>query len=204
MPDQIAQPRSTRHDSGRGCGVLLFGGLTLASGALFWSMTLHPLLLFVQGQFWVETPCTIISSELSRRSTGIRPAGLCLDITFDYTFAGQSYRGDKYHFMRFAGGDSTYDWKQDIINRYPPGLQTTCFVNPRDPSQSVIHRGFTRDMLWMLFPLPFLLFFLYLLLGAMGFELFRHRPEDRIITGGQPPPFDAHVDACKLFHHADG
>lgn len=169
-----------KKDSGRGCGVLFFGVLVAISGALFWKLALLPLSLFVQGPFWVETPCTIFSSKLRTERNFDAPDTHLIDIKYDYTFNGQQYRGERYHFMREAGGDSTYDWKEAVIARFPPGLKTTCFVDPDDPSQSVIHRGFTLDMLWMLFPLPFLAFGMYGLLCAAGVLKLDERPASGI------------------------
>src|SRR5262249_40194955 len=44
-----------------------------------------------------------------------------------------------------------------VVDENPVGKNATCYVNPTDPSESIYYRGFTWDMLWGLFGVPFLL-----------------------------------------------
>lgn len=55
-----------------------------------------------------------------------------------------------------------------MVAELPPGTQTICFVNPNDPSEAVIQRGWVPEMWWGLLPIPFLLFGIGLLLVAIG------------------------------------
>jgi hypothetical protein len=41
------------------------------------------------------------------------------------------------------------------VSRYPPGRKTVCYVNPKDPAEAVLVRGFTPSMWFGLFPLIF-------------------------------------------------
>jgi hypothetical protein len=38
--------------------------------------------------------------------------------------------------------DGYDDWKREAVASLPPGSKTVCFVNPDDPSEAVIRRGF--------------------------------------------------------------
>lgn len=170
--------------AGRGCLILFFGIFAAAGGGMLWWMLLRPLWGVANAQFWTETPCTIVSSEVEVHD-GDDGDTYSIEIRYDYTFGGQSYRGERYHFMH-GMASSGREGKQAVVDRYPVGLETTCFVDPSDPSQSVINRNFTTDMLWGLFSLPFLAVGVGGLLFGTGVVKFRKPPADGIGTGQAP------------------
>jgi hypothetical protein len=55
------------------------------------------------------------------------------------------------------GSSSGTRGKQAIVDRYPPGAQVSCWVDPADPSSAVLSRGFSATYLIGLVPLLFLL-----------------------------------------------
>jgi len=76
-----------------------------------------------------------------------------VDIVFFYTINGRPFSSARYGFM--GGSSSGYAGKQAIVNQYPPGRRTVCYVNPADPADAVLERRFTNDMLFGLIPLVF-------------------------------------------------
>ncbi|MBL8848196.1 MAG: DUF3592 domain-containing protein [Planctomycetaceae bacterium] len=177
---------------GRGCLFIFFGLFAAAGGLMFWWMVFRPLSGVVLAQAWTETPCTIASSEVQVHN-GDGSDTYSIDIQYDYTFADQTYHGDRYHFMN-SGASSGRTGKQAVIDRYPPGLETTCWVDPGDPSQSVINRGLTLDMLWGLFCLPFLAVGVGGLLFATGLVKRRPIPADGIGGGRRGLSFGASAE----------
>ena len=50
-------------------------------------------------------------------------------------------------------GPGSYDHKQQLVARYRPGMIVTCYVNPNDPREAMLHRGFPARMWWGVLPL---------------------------------------------------
>jgi hypothetical protein len=49
-----------------------------------------------------------------------------------------------------------YRDSQTRVDRFPLGKLVTCYVNPSDPADAVLDRGFSWDILYGLIPLIFL------------------------------------------------
>lgn len=140
--------------AGQRIAVLVFG-LFFAIGALMtWFLFLKPLINIVDSRSWTETPCKIISSRVQTHD-GDDGDTYSVDILYAYEFAGHEYMSSRYHFM--PGSSSGYSGKAAIVNRHPPGSETVCYVNPRDPTQAVLNREM-GGALWLgLIPAVFML-----------------------------------------------
>lgn len=152
---------SPRNEGGcaAGClGTVFFGAFFSAGAAVLWVALLQPLWNIVRASQWVETPCTVTLCEVVGDDT------YTIKIAYDYTLKGQQYTGSRYNFM--TGATSSRKWKEDVAANNPPGTQARCYVNPRQEDESVFDRGFSSDMLFGLFGLPFLL------VGLAGFVYF--------------------------------
>jgi hypothetical protein len=77
-----------------------------------------------------------------------------VDVLYEYEYGGRTYRSRRYEFL--GGSSSGYEGKAAIVARYPPGSRTVCRVNPGDPTEAVLHRGFTKTYLVALVPLLFM------------------------------------------------
>ena len=133
-----------------GCAGWIFALAFLGIGLTFASMlTFLPLWGMFRSGNWVETPCQVVSSDVKGNGDSLR-----LDLVFSYTFDNRPYQSSRYCFMEMTSNTSSA-WKRDVVASHPPGLQTVCFVNPQDPSDAVMDRGWVPDMWWMFFPLPF-------------------------------------------------
>jgi hypothetical protein len=138
---------------GSGCLVLFFF-VFFAMGCLFlWFMFLTPAYQMVQATQWQQTPCRIISSEV-KTHRGSDGNTYSIHIVYSYEFDGQLYESDRYKFADWSS--SGWGGKQKVVNRYPPGAVAECYVNPAEPSQAVIHRGFSTDMFFGVIPLVFI------------------------------------------------
>ena len=116
----------------------------------------------IRSRDWVQTPCQVVSSEVLRGGKSSR-----VKIVYGYSVAGKEYESDQYCFMAISSNTATR-WKRRVVADHPPGKQTVCFVNPGDPTEAVIHRGWVPDMWWLLFPIPFLGVGAVALLAATG------------------------------------
>lgn len=140
--------------SGHGCLIVFFSLFLLVGVAMTCVIVARPLWRIIQARNWQQVPCMIVSSQVKTHHDGDGDTYSIL-IVYDYQFNGQRHESDRYHF--FTGSSSGHAGKQAIVDQYPPGKQTTCYVNPAAPEQAVLHPHLTTDVLWGLIPLIFVL-----------------------------------------------
>ncbi len=139
--------------SGRGC-LLLFGGVFVAvGGGIFWFLTCSPLIQLAKAQTWEETPCVIERSYVETFD-GDDGDTYAPQIEYSYSFANGDYDGDRYVFV--AGSSSGYKRHQRVVDRYPAGSTSVCYVNPKAPEESILNRGLTPDYFFGFLGLLFL------------------------------------------------
>lgn len=129
-----------------------FGIFFLVGAGLFFPFFLLPALRVVEAQSWREVPCIIVSSDVRSHSSddGVTYS---IDVVYRYEVDGREHRSNRYQFM--GGSTSGYDGKAEVVAGIPAGAETTCYVDPDDPFEAVIERGFTTDYLFGLLPLAF-------------------------------------------------
>ncbi|MBW3566029.1 MAG: DUF3592 domain-containing protein [Acidobacteria bacterium] len=138
---------------------LLFGlGFMIPFGFMFWGL--------IDSSNWEETRCTVTSSEVGVHS-GSDGSTYSIDIRYRYEWNGEEYSGDRYHFSSF-GSSSGYQGKADVVERYPVGSETPCWVDPNDPEKSVLARKVGWEALFVLLPLVFVVIGLLGVLGSFG------------------------------------
>lgn len=136
-----------------GCFARIFGfvfcTMFFGIGSFFlWMIAIQPMLQIQAAKSWVETPCTITKSVVKGSDT------YSVQIEYEYKFDGQQYWGDRYDFIEMSTSGRTS--KERIVANYKEGSVKTCFVDPKNPSDSVINRDATSTLWWGLFPLPFI------------------------------------------------
>ncbi len=133
--------------------VFVFGGVFLAAGlAMFWFFTVPAWRLAWESRGWVSTPATVVASEVrqsrSRESTTYR-----VRIEYRYRYGGREYASDRGSAMPV--NSSGYEAKAEVVRRHPSGTPITCFVNPANPGEALLERGFGWSSLFGLMPLVF-------------------------------------------------
>lgn len=149
----------------------VFAGIGI--GILF-PLLINPWRMAKNAEGWAETPAEVIWSRvITNRSSDSTTYGI--DIFYRYEFDGVEHKSNRYNFV--SGTSSGYAPKKAVVDRFPPGHQFTCFVDPDRPERAVIDReggiGF-----WFLIPLTFAAVGLTGMIG-FGVALVRSR-----ITGG--------------------
>ena len=139
---------------GHGCLVVFFSIFLIVGVVLTVVLGILPVWRVFQARNWQAVPCTIVSSQVKTHNDSDGDT-YSIQIVYDYQFNGQRHQADRYHF--FTGSSSGHAGKQAVVDQYPPGKQTTCYVNPADPQQAVLDPHLTIDFLWALLPLPFVL-----------------------------------------------
>jgi Protein of unknown function (DUF3592) len=149
-PPQTAAATPARR-AGERVGITLFIGALLVMIYLF---SARPLLLYASAAHWREQPCTVVASR-ARRSHSDGRTGYSVEIVFRYQAGGRAQASGDYNLV--ANGALSYADAAEIVRRYPPGAQATCYVNPRDPAQAVLDRSLPDATPFGLIPLAFLI-----------------------------------------------
>jgi len=134
--------------------LFFFSVFFLAGSGFGWMMVGQPLMKIKKSENWSKIPCTIASSKI-KESRSDKSTTYKVDITFRYKFKGIKHVGGSYDLM--TGSDSGYSSKRKVIDRYPVGKSTSCYVNPENPDEAIISREFNRPWWLALLPLVFIL-----------------------------------------------
>ena len=141
---------------GRGHKFMVVFGLIFAAvgGAVFVPLTGLPAIRLATSMTWDATPCTIASSSI--RSWSTDDGTSCrADVLYEYRAGGRIWRSNRVDFFSFL--TSGRDNARTILGRYPGGADATCWVDPNDPSRSVLERHIRPKHLLGLIPLVFVL-----------------------------------------------
>ena len=124
--------------------------LLLAGVVTFWTLFHEPWGLFFAARSWEKVPCTVIASRLESIPADAKGtlAKRRLEFRYSYTYRGQFYRSTNVWFIK-----PDMDESKRLIQRYPKDTNTECWVNPANPGEAYLHRGFRAELLLALFPL---------------------------------------------------
>ena len=147
---------SQKAASGRGQKFMIGFGLLfiVIGGAAFVPMALLPSIRLATSSAWKATPCTIVGSSLRSWSTD-DGTSYRADVLYEYRVGDHLWRSNRVEYFGFLS--TGYDEAREILGRYPERSSATCWVNPRDPSKSVLERQFRPKHLLGLIPLVFIL-----------------------------------------------
>lgn len=153
--DLTRKPKTADYIKGRRTSraARVFGGLFLVIGLVVsYFMLVRPLTSVARANRWVETPCRILSARVEEHDSDDGNT-YSIEIEYEYTVDGVVYHGDRYNF--FGGSSSGREGKQAVVNRYRAMERPVCYINPQDPSESVLVRRLTWEYAFGLIPLVF-------------------------------------------------
>jgi hypothetical protein len=131
-----------------GCAMLFAVPFALAGIGIagwLWSIAIRHTAM----QSWVEAPAKIIETDLGkhlarrhghrhrhRRTTSYRTTA-----TYEYEFGGKSYKGQRVGLHDFNDNFGDYQRRayEELRRHRDSGKAFRCYVNPRDPSQSILY-----------------------------------------------------------------
>ena len=117
-----------------------FGLIFVAVGAaVFVPMTLVPSIRLAESMTWEAIPCTIVGSSIRSWSTD-DGTSYRADVHYEYRAGGREWRSNRVDFFSFLSSGRSD--ARAIRDRHPNGSSTTCWVDPGDPSRSVLERAF--------------------------------------------------------------
>ena len=131
----------------------LFSGIFFLAGfGMFYVMTIRPLVNYYESRNWQETSATIIDSKLEWDGDSAK-----IDISYKYRTGGRNYTGDRYGWTN-SGQNFGIEGKRKVTRRFQSQMPVVIWIDPDDPSQSIIDRDITGiSGITLLFPVPFLL-----------------------------------------------
>ena len=136
MQSATRNPQSKNTD---GRWFLIAVGLATALlGALFVWLMARSYLRAKEMHGWPEVPCVILSSVIVERLHDPEsPVEYRLDILFGYVWEGEPRTGDRVT-LRGNPWTSKLPLAENRAAEYPPGLETTCRVDPENPDFAVL------------------------------------------------------------------
>ena len=119
---------------------------------------------------WQPHPCEVLSSQLlTEHRTPNSPTSYRPSIWYRYNINGSAFIC---HQIKSVDGDlSSRDSAQSVLDAYPEGAKTTCYVNPEHPEKALLKQSPLAPLYSIWFPLLFVL-------GGAGmiFKAFRKSP----------------------------
>lgn len=130
-------------------------GLVFATiGGLFFNMFFGDMFLgHIRSRDWVMTQCTIISSQVEQSHDSEDGTTFRVAARYRYGYADHTFTGNRYSWSTHY--NSGYSAKREIVDQLQPGTQATCYVNPTNPSESVMDRSLGWEAAFALLPLAF-------------------------------------------------
>jgi len=130
-------------------GLYVLSGLfviTATAGTYF--IIIVPRNELTASMLWDEVECSIASSRVeTRKSTSSDRSttySYSPDIAYAFLYQGRERSSNKYMF-----GNTSFSKKsqaESLISRYPKGTRLSCFVNPVNPSESILVRQIAGSM----------------------------------------------------------
>jgi len=158
QPPPEAKPIATESISTKGkskyAAAAFFGLFAIVGGVMLYFLGIKPIARTIDAESWAETPCKVLRAEV-RSHDSDDGTTYSVYILYRYEFAGRTYKCDRYDFI--GGSSSGYRGKARVVALYEAEAKPVCYVNPDNPSDAVLKRGFHAKLLLALFPLPFLL-----------------------------------------------
>lgn len=152
--ESISQRARGAKGAGRKIGLVVGLVFVAVGGGLSVFLLVIPVAGLVMATTWVETPAVVVASTLRSWSTDDGTTYRA-DILYEYETGGRTWRSNRRSFFPIGSGDDS--GQRVVVDRYPKGSTTHCFVHPDDPSRSVLDRRPRPVYLIGLFPLAFLL-----------------------------------------------
>ena len=143
-----------------------------------------PMIRILDARDWQSVPCRILRSEV-RSHDGDDSTTYSVHILYEYEFNGQTYRTDRYSFI--GGSSSGYKGKRLIVDRYKVGSEALCWVDPTQPSEAVLFRGFSPMMWFALIPAVFILVGIGGIVGTLRRKRSQHEGAPRPDWLGDAP-----------------
>ncbi len=154
-PEDEIQSISGTAPKGRGHRFMIGLGLLFAvvGGAVFTFLFAVPCARTIASQGWEARPCTIVRSTVRSWSTD-DGTSYRADVLYEYSAHGRDWRSNRVTF--FSALSTGRSEARATRDHYKAGARSTAWIDPADPTRSVLEREFRPLHLLGLLPLLFL------------------------------------------------
>src|SRR5262245_47209610 len=142
MPRTHSISKRASGSSRAGCGISIMAVFALVFGAVgfgvMYAISGAPLLNVLRARSWQPARCEITFSQVTVSGSRARSGDTSrINMQYRYVWNDRTHTGNHYDFT--VGADNFNNaGKAAIVAQHPPGQTVACFVNPNDPTQSVI------------------------------------------------------------------
>jgi hypothetical protein len=140
----------------------LFGLVFMGVGLLVTGVFAKGMLPAAASWRWQQASCQVLASRVDDLLFSLGPEQAATEehpyevaVSYSWERDGRSFKGD--HVGGFSKFRSRRDAEQEAA-RYRPGATTSCFVDPKDPTQATLRRARLWGALILLFPMIFVVF----------------------------------------------
>lgn len=119
---------------------------------------------------WVETPCLIIRSEVETRSQRDISAEHRWQVSYKYQFNEAHFISELYKPIDQQRGQrwgKSSEKAERLVEDYPKGTRSTCYVNPAKPSTAVLAHDTKAAGYTLWFPALFAIGGIGIMVGAV-------------------------------------
>ena len=107
---------------------------------ILWLVVIQPLIQTMEAQDWPAVPCIIVQNDMKVEYGSEGDELYSLELRYEYEHNNIKYQGNRYDFIEAAiSASSDYESIEAIIEEYPPGSQSMCFLDPLNPQEAVLN-----------------------------------------------------------------
>jgi len=143
---------------------LFIGGTLLLSGLGVTALLFIPWQRARETQAWTEIPCVITLSEEKQSHTGdLAHTTHKVFLRYRYTVGDTAYESTRWRRVTYAGEDDAGLSRKTphareataLLEKYPAGSKTTCWVNPAAPGEAVLEHQSPAAIYTLWWPMLF-------------------------------------------------
>ena len=129
-----------KFDPGMGC-LVLFSLPFMLVGVFMSAMVTADVITVIGLRSWKEVPATVVDTYLDEY-VGDESVSYEAKVAYNYEVDGQTYYSERVSFLSFNdSGDGQIQLQQRYAEHMAEGKPITAYVDPNDPSRSVLDRS---------------------------------------------------------------
>jgi hypothetical protein len=149
------------------CYLILLGVILCAAGGGFTWLMWRSFERAKGQEAWTAVPCRILESEVVERKLSEHiPSEYAHHVLFGYEWEGEA-RASELLSVRGVSWSSNSEKAERLVEKYPAGTTTECFVDPDDPDRAVLKKDSKGPGYSLWFPILFVVAGVGIIVGAV-------------------------------------
>lgn len=130
---------------------VMFGLFIALVGVLFCWLLFRGYLRAKATRGWEEKQALVVRSEV-KETEPVPNGGITFvhDFLYEYDYAGKNYQGNR--IKRVESGSHLRRKIRERVDEYPIGRETTCYVDPANPTQAILEHSTLAPLYTIWFP----------------------------------------------------